>query len=41
MQKPFDPGITQSCDGRVRRIVNRDGSFNVRRRGGRLQDFHF
>jgi inward rectifier potassium channel len=39
-QQPFDPGITQSYDGRVRRIVNRDGSFNVRRRGRRLQDFH-
>ncbi len=40
MRQSFDPGITQSYDGRVRRIVNRDGSFNVRRRGGRLQDFH-
>jgi len=40
MQQPFDPGITRSYDGRVRRIVNRDGSFNVRRRGGRFQDLH-
>jgi len=39
-QQPFDPGITQSYDGRVRRIVNRDGSFNVRRTGRRLQDIH-
>ena len=39
-QQPFDPGITQSYDGRVRRIVNRDGSFNVRRRGTRLRDLH-
>jgi inward rectifier potassium channel len=39
-QQPFDPGITQSYDGRVRRIVNKDGSFNVRRHGRRLQDFH-
>ena len=39
-QQPFDPGITQSYDGTVRRIVNRDGSFNVRRHGRRLQDFH-
>lgn len=38
--QPFDPGITQSYDGRVRRIVNRDGTFNVRRHGRRLQDFH-
>ncbi len=40
MQQPFDPGITQSYDGSVRRIVNRNGSFNVHRRGRRLQDFH-
>lgn len=39
-QQPFDPGITQSYDGTIRRIVNRDGSFNVRRHGRRLQDFH-
>jgi inward rectifier potassium channel len=39
-QQPFDPGITQSYDGRVRRIVNRDGSFNVRRPVNRLQDLH-
>jgi inward rectifier potassium channel len=39
-QQPFDPGITQSFDGRIRRIVNRDGSFNVYRRGARLRDFH-
>jgi inward rectifier potassium channel len=39
-QQPFDPGITQSYDGRVRRIVNRDGSFNVRRRSAVLRDFH-
>jgi len=39
-QQPFDPGITESYDGTVRRIVNRDGSFNVRRRGRRMQDFH-
>jgi len=40
MQQPFDPGITNSYDGSVRRIVNRNGSFNVHRRGRRLQDFH-
>ncbi len=39
-QQPFDPGITQSFDGRIRRIVNRDGTFNVHRRGARLRDFH-
>lgn len=40
-QQPFDPGITQSYDGSIDRIVRRDGSFNVERRGGRLRDFHF
>jgi inward rectifier potassium channel len=40
MQQPFDPGLTQSYSGRLRRMVNRDGSFNVRRRGRRLQDLH-
>jgi inward rectifier potassium channel len=36
----FDPGITQSYAGELRRIVNRDGSFNVRRRGWSLRDLH-
>jgi len=40
MQQPFDPGITQTYDGTVHRIVNRNGSFNVRRRGRRFADFH-
>ncbi len=40
MQQPFDPGLTQSYSGRLRRVVNRDGSFNVRRRGRRIQDLH-
>ena len=39
-QQPFDPGITQSYGGRLRRIVNKDGSFNVHRHGTRLRDFH-
>lgn len=39
-QQPFDPGITQTYAGELRRIVNRDGSFNVRRRGGSLHDVH-
>jgi len=37
----FDPGITQRYGGRLDRIVKRDGSFNVQRRGTRLRDFHF
>jgi len=40
MQQPFDPGLTQSYSGRLRRMVNHDGSFNVQRRGRRLQDLH-
>ncbi len=36
----FDPGLTQRYTGNLHRIVNRDGSFNVRRRGTRLRDFH-
>jgi hypothetical protein len=40
MQRPFDPGLTQSYSGRLRRMVNRDGSFNVHRRDRRLQDLH-
>lgn len=34
----FDPGITERFSGRIRRIINEDGSFNVRRVGGRLKD---
>jgi len=40
MPQPFDPGLTQRYGGRLRRIVNRDGSFNVHRRGRRLADLH-
>jgi inward rectifier potassium channel len=39
-QPQFDPGITQSYAGELRRIINKDGSFNVRRRGRRLKDAH-
>jgi len=38
--QPFDPGLTQSFAGSLRRVVNKDGSFNVRRTGGRLRNFH-
>ena len=41
MQKPgFDPGLTQKYTGNLRRIIDKDGSFNVRRRGGNWHDFH-
>ena len=41
MEKPsFDPGLTQKFTGPVRRTINQDGSFNVRRRGTTWRDFH-
>jgi len=36
----FDPGLTQSYAGTLRRVVNKDGTFNVRRIGGRLRNVH-
>ena len=41
MQNPaFDPGLTQKYTGNVRRVINKDGTFNVRRRGATWRDFH-
>ncbi len=41
MEKPtFDPGLTQQFTGVLRRSINKDGSFNVFRRGGSWRDFH-
>jgi inward rectifier potassium channel len=41
MRKPsYDPGLTQKFSGSLRRIINEDGSFNVRRSGTTLRDFH-
>ena len=41
MNKPsFDPGFTQTYRGQLDRIINRDGQFNVRRRGMTFRDFH-
>src|SRR5262245_45059091 len=41
MQSPsFDPGITQQYSSPLSRIINRDGSFNVRRRGVTWRDSH-
>jgi inward rectifier potassium channel len=34
----FDPGLTQLFSGRVRRMINKDGTFNVRRTGIGLRD---
>src|SRR5579871_1565683 len=41
MQQPtFDPGLTQQYTGVLRRSINKDGSFNVQRRGGSWRHFH-
>ena len=41
MAKPtFDPGLTQQYTGILRRTINRDGSFNVSRRGTVWRDIH-
>jgi inward rectifier potassium channel len=36
----FDPGITQRYTGKIRRIINPDGSFNIRRTGNRVRQLH-
>jgi inward rectifier potassium channel len=41
MSKPtFDPGFTQQVSGVLRRAINRDGSFNVRRPHTGWRDIH-
>jgi len=41
MQNPsFDPGLTQQVTAPLRRVINRDGKFNVRRRGTTWRDIH-
>jgi inward rectifier potassium channel len=41
MQTPtYDPGLTLQVTGRLRRAINKDGSFNVRRRGTTWRDWH-
>ncbi|HWF47452.1 MAG TPA: ion channel [Bryobacteraceae bacterium] len=41
MQKPsFDPGLTQKYSQGLKRIINPDGRFNVRRTGTTWRDFH-
>lgn len=37
----FDPGLTTQFSGELRRVINPDGSFNVRRKGLRLRDTNF
>jgi inward rectifier potassium channel len=36
----FDPGLTEKFSAPLTRMINRDGTFNVRRRGGTWRDFH-
>ena len=36
----FDPGLTQQFTAPLSRVINKDGSFNVRRRGSTWRDFH-
>ncbi len=41
MQKAsFDPGLTQQFTAPLRRVINKDGSFNVHRRGATWRDIH-
>jgi len=41
MAKPsFDPGLTQQYTGNLRRAINKDGSFNVERRGTSWRNVH-
>jgi inward rectifier potassium channel len=37
-QEAFDPGLTKQFGGRIRRTINKDGSFNVHRVGTRIRD---
>ena len=36
----FDHGLTQKYTGNLRRVINKDGTFNVRRKGATWRDFH-
>ena len=41
MKKPgFDPGLTQQYSAKLRRVIRKDGEFNVKRRGRTWQDIH-
>src|SRR5579862_5641170 len=37
-KESFDPGLTTQFSGELRRTINADGSFNVRREGLRWRD---
>lgn len=36
----FDPGLTQQFTAPFRRVINRDGTFNIQRHGVTWRDFH-
>ena len=38
MKPGFDPGLTQQFNAPLRRVINKDGSFNVHRRGTTWHD---
>src|ERR1700741_4430096 len=41
MQKPsFDPGLTQQYAGNLKRVINKNGGFNVYRTGFTWRDIH-
>ncbi len=40
-QTSFDPGLTEKYTGALNRAIEKDGSFNVRKSGGGLKNFHF
>lgn len=40
-KQSFDPGLTTQFGGELRRTINKDGSFNVHRRGVKFRDLNF
>lgn len=41
MKQPgYDPGLTEKFSGPLERMINEDGTFNVRRNGTTLRDYH-
>lgn len=37
----FDPGLTQQYTGKIQRMIEKDGAFNVRKTGAGLLNIHF
>src|SRR5947209_2360039 len=40
IKQTFDPGLTNQFGGELRRTINKDGTFNVHRRGARSCNFY-